>query len=148
MAKKNDWWTSPTISENGNTVIVTGRRDIDEFRNNPKFKIRIEVTFKYTGDSTGMPDYETSLQMEEAHNALVSAFEKDPVAVLTGVYTGDGERNWVFYTLSTNIFGRKLNEALASLPVLPITIYAENDPEWNEYSEMKQISEIMPGDDD
>lgn len=148
MAKKNDWWTSPTLSENGNTVIVTGRRDIDGFRNNPKFKIRIEVTYKYDADATGMPDYKTSLQLEEVHEALAEAFEKDPIAVLTGIYTGDGERNWVFYTLSTNIFGRKLNEALAALPLMPITIYAENDAEWNEYEEMKQISEILPSDED
>ena len=80
--------------------------------------------------------------------ALAETFEKDPIAVLTGIYTGDGERNWVFYSLSTNIFGRKLNEALAHLPLMPITIYAENDAEWNEYEEMKQISEIMPSDED
>ena len=36
----------------------------------------------------------------------------------TGIYTGEGRRDWVFYTLSTNIFGRKLNEALASLPMI------------------------------
>ena len=148
MAKKNDWWTSPTQSENGNTVIVTGRRDIDKFRNNPKFKIRIEVTYKYDADSKGMPDYKTSLQLEQVHEALAETFEKDPIAVLTGIYTGDGERNWVFYSLSTNIFGRKLNEALAHLPLMPIIIYAENDTEWNEYEEMKQISEIMPSDED
>lgn len=143
---KNDWWTSPTVSENGNTVIVTGRRDIEKFRNNPKFKIRVEVTLTYNPNAAGMPDYETSLLMEQAHNALAVTFEKDPVAVMTGVYTGDGQRNWVFYTLSTNIFGRKLNEALAALPLLPLSIYAENDPDWLEYSEMKEISEIMPED--
>lgn len=35
---------------------------------------------------------------------------------MTGIYTGDGERNWIFYTLSLPIFGSKLNEALAPLP--------------------------------
>jgi hypothetical protein len=84
--------------------------------------------------------------MEQAHDALVEAFDKDPIAVMTGIYTGDGQRDWVFYTLSTNIFGRKLNEALASLPVLPITIYCENDPEWAEYAEMREASEIHADD--
>jgi len=42
----------------------------------------------------------------------------------------------VFYTLSTHIFGKKLNAALESLPVLPLEIYAENDPDWAEYDEM------------
>lgn len=146
MANNNDWWTSPTESENGNLIMVTGRRDIDTFRNNPKFSIRVEVTWKYNSDSSGMPDIETSELMEKVQEALTETFRKDPIAVLTGIYTGDGERNWVFYTLSTNIFGRKLNEALASFELLPITIYCENDPNWEEYSEMKELSEIQAED--
>ncbi|MDE6279689.1 MAG: DUF695 domain-containing protein, partial [Paramuribaculum sp.] len=43
-----------------------------------------------------------------------------------------------FYTLSTHIFGRKLNEALKDMPVLPISIYCENDPDWLEYDEMSE----------
>lgn len=144
MTKDSDWWTSPTESENGNIIMVTGRRDVDEFRRNPKFCIRVEVTFKYEGDASGMPDESTARVMEEVHDALACEFVKDPVAVLTGIYTGDGERNWVFYTLSTHIFGKKLNQALADMPLLPITIYTENDPDWNEYAEMKELSEISP----
>jgi hypothetical protein len=52
----------------------------------------------------------------------------------------------VFYTLSTHIFQRKLNEALAELPLLPLQISAENDPNWDEYSEMKSLSEIQAED--
>ena len=76
--------------------------------------------------------------MEKVQEALEAVFKKDPVAVLTGIFTGDDERDWVFYTLSTHIFGRKLNEALAEFPVLPLSIYCENDPEWNGYAEMQQ----------
>lgn len=146
MSKMNDWWTSPTESDNGRLIMVTGRRDVEKFRNNPRFNIRIEITWKYEGDSSGMPDLKTSSLMEQVQEALENEFEKDPVAILTGVYTGDDERNWVFYTLSTHIFGKKINEALSSFELLPITIYAENDPEWNEYQEMKDLSEISAGD--
>ena len=55
-----------------------------------------------------MPGLEDSRQMEEVQELLCAEFDRDPVAVLTGVYTGDGERNWVFYTLSTHIFGKNL----------------------------------------
>ncbi len=74
--------------------------------------------------------------MSEVQDLLIGTFKRDPVAVLTGIFTGDDERNWVFYTLSTNIFGRKLNEALADMPLLPISIYCENDPDWAAYDEM------------
>ena len=75
--------------------------------------------------------------MEAATDAMQAQLAADPVAVLTGIYTGAGERTWVFYTLSTNIFGKKLNAALADpMPLLPLEISAENDPEWAEYDEM------------
>lgn len=143
MVNNNDWWTSPAEGENGNIIMVTGRRDVEHFRNNPKFSIRVEVSWKYDANSIGMPDEETAKLMEKVQDALTDTFHKDPIAVLTGIYTGDGERNWVFYTLSTNIFGRKLNEALQPFELLPITIYCENDPGWNEYDEMKDLSEIF-----
>lgn len=146
MSKASDWWTAPTESENGRLIMVTGRRDVEKFRENPRFVIRVEVTWKYEGDASGMPDFETSSLMEQVQEALEKEFDKDPVAVLTGIYTGDNERNWVFYTLSTHIFGKKINEALSSFDLLPITIYCENDPDWNEYQEMKELSEINAGD--
>lgn len=146
MSKTSDWWTSPTESENGRLIMVTGRRDVDKFRNNSRFNIRVEISWKYEGDATGMPNYETSTLMEQVQEALETEFKKDPIAILTGIYTGDNERNWVFYTLSTHIFGRKLNEALVNFELLPITIYCENDPDWNEYQEMKELSEIDAGD--
>ena len=133
-----EWWTAPAEGNDGRLIMVTGRRDVKKFRDNPRFDKRVEVSWKYSSGADGMPTKEDSEMMDEVQQRLTEAFDKDPVAVLTGVYTGDGERNWVFYTLSTNIFGKKLNEALASLPILPLEIYAENDPEWNEYDEMSE----------
>lgn len=146
MAERNDWWTCPTESEDGRLIMVSGRRDIDVFRRNPRFNIRVEITWSYSDSPTAtMPDEQTAKLMEEATDALNAELTKDPVAVMTGIYTGAGERNWVFYTLSTNIFNKKLNQALASLPLLPLTITAENDPDWSEYDEMRDLSEITPG---
>ena len=133
-----NWWTAPTESESGKLIMVTGRKDVEKFRSNPRFNIRVEVTWKYDGDASGMPDKETSTLMEEVQEALQKEFKKDPVAVLTGIFTGDNQRDWIFYTLSTHIFGRKLNESLASFPLLPLTIYTENDPCWEEYDEMSE----------
>ncbi|MBD5314232.1 MAG: DUF695 domain-containing protein [Duncaniella sp.] len=133
-----NWWTAPTESESGKLIMVTGRKDVEKFRSNPRFNIRVEVTWKYDGDASGMPDKETSTLMEEVQEALQKEFKKDPVAVLTGIFTGDNQRDWIFYTLSTHIFGRKLNESLASFPLLPLTIYTENDPGWEEYDEMSE----------
>lgn len=138
MSESSVWWTAPTQSESGRLIMVTGRKNVGKFRENPRFNIRVEVTWKYNGDESGMPDLVTSELMEQVQDALQKTFTKDPVAILTGIFTGDDERDWIFYTLSTHIFGRKLNEALMDFPLLPLTIYCENDPDWLAYDEMAE----------
>ncbi len=146
MEQNETWWTAPAESESGRLIMVTGRKNVDKFRGNPRFTIRVEITWKYDGDKTGMPDDATSELMESVQDAITAILKKDPVAVLTGIYTGDNERNWVFYTLSTHIFGKKINEALADFELLPISIYTENDPDWEEYDEMSQAEVTSSGD--
>lgn len=136
-----EWLTAPATGDDGELVMVTGRTDVARFRDNPRFNIRVTVSWRY-GDS-GMPDTATSLLMQDVAERLVREFAADPVAVLTGIYTGAGLREWVFYTLSLNIFGRKLNERLADLPLLPLQIEAESDPAWHEYTEMSQVLEDL-----
>ena len=147
MKLGNDWWTSPTESESGRLVMVTGRRGVEKARESGKYNIRVEITWKYSGNSAGMPDDPTSTLMEAVQNAMTDVFDKDPVAILTGIYTGDNERNWIFYCTSVHIFEKKINLALATFDLLPISIYTENDPQWLEYDEMRVASEITPSDD-
>ena len=137
----DEWWTAPAESDNGELILVTGRRITDDIIESGLCGDRIEATWRYTPAEKGMPDDDTARLMEQVHEALAAEFKKDPVAILTGVYTGAGERNWVFYTRSLHIFGRKFNEILEPFPLLPITLYAEKDPEWNEYREMR-LTEI------
>ena len=144
----DEWWTAPAEGDSGELILVTGRRMMDEIIATGLFNDRIEVTWKYEPDAKGMPDFATSKLMEQVHEALAAEFKIDPVAALTGIYTGAGERNWVFYTRSVNIFGRKINEILAPFELLPITLYAEKDPEWNEYREMSLTEISDAGSDD
>lgn len=130
---KGEWWTAPCDADNGSLVMVTVRSDTEHFRQNKRFNIRVTINWQYA--SEGMPEKAVSEQMAKVTECLAQTFDKDPIAVMTGIYTGDGVREWVFYTLSLNIFGRKLNEALSALPVLPLNISAENDADWEEYAE-------------
>lgn len=138
----DEWWTCPAEAENGKLIMVTGRRDMDEVIESGKYNFRVEITWKYEEDKDGMPDVATSTLMEEVQDALQNDFMKDPIAVLTGIYTGNGERNWVFYTMNLRIFNRKFNEDLAAFEQLPLEFYAEEDAEWAEYKEMREATEI------
>ncbi len=85
-----------------------------------------------------MPEDDDATLMEEATDALIEAFKKDRVAVMTGIYTGDGKRDWVFYTKNLKIFSIVFNNALESLPTIPIVIDAEEDADWEEYTHMRE----------
>lgn len=147
MAEKDDWFTAPATDDAGHTIIVTGRLDVASFRAKPKYSIRVEVTMPYTPEGElGFPDEATSKLLEEATEAMAAALKGKNTAIMTGIYTGAGERNWVFYTFSTEVFGKFLNYALAPLPQLPLSIYCENDPDWAEYDEMLQLRTTAPGD--
>lgn len=138
MSEKDQWLTYPTVDDEGNTIIVTGCTDVDKFRSREKFCIRVEVTMRYTPDGPlGFPDEATSHCLEEVTQAFEDNLKGKNTAILTGIYTGAGERNWIFYTFSTDVFGKFLNRALASFSLLPLDIYAENDPDWAEYDEMR-----------
>ncbi len=139
MAKlkiSNEWWTAPAEADDGKLILVTGRKGLQDVIDTGKYIYRIEMTWPYTGDAQGMPSIADSTLMEEVQNAIEGEFGKDPVAVVTGIYTGDGERNWVMYCRSLNIFRRKINEILAPFAQLPLEFHAYEDPEWDEYSEM------------
>lgn len=135
-----NWITAPTDSITSDTTIfVTGRTDVSKFKDNPRFCIRIDVTMPYNGLPSGLPDKDTSEILKEITDRLVKTFTADPVAVLTGIYTGDNRRDWTFYTPSTHIFQRKFNQALDDMPTFPIRMEAQNDPDWEEYQEMIDI---------
>lgn len=133
----DEWFTSPTVDEDGHTIIVTGRLDVDKFRSKSRYSIRVEVTLPYESEGElCFPNEATSELLEQATEAMLKELKGKTSAIMTGIFTGGGERNWIFYTFSTDVFGSYLNRALAELPLLPLKIYAENDPDWEAYDEM------------
>ena len=142
MKVTDKWWTFPAEAENGKTVMVTGRDDIRHFLDSGKYIYRILVKWNYDPLPDGMPHDQDARLMQEATDALLEAFKKDQVAVITGIYTGDGSRDWVFYTKSLKIFSVVFNKALAELPPLPLEIEAEEDAGWEEYLHMRSETYI------
>lgn len=141
MRLSNEWFTALSENENGQFVTVSGRDELTEFVQSGKFKERVEITWKYEGDDKGMPSEEIGRMMEEVQEALQKAMEKDKLAILTGIYTGGEEKVWVFYTRTVRVFGERINEALAPFERMPISIYTEIDPEWEEYLDMYEMKE-------
>jgi len=141
MRLSNEWFTAFSENEDGQMITVYGRDELNEFVQSGKFKERVEITWKYAGDKNGMPLDELAEKMENVEEVLRKTMEKDKLAILSSVYTGGNEKIWVFYTRTTRVFGERLNDCLASFDLLPITIYTEIDPGWEEYRDMYEMKE-------
>ena len=68
MAKlkiSNDWWTAPAESDNGNLILVTGRRDLQNVIETGRYRYRVEVSWCYEGNDRLLPQYADSKIMED-----------------------------------------------------------------------------------
>lgn len=144
MKFPDKWWTAPAESESGKTIMVTGRDGLAKVKESGKYVYRLDVSWDYAPEPSDMPSDADARLMEEATDALLKAFDKNTAAVMTGIYTGDGRRDWIFYCLNLKVFSSSFNKALAGLPVLPLRISATEDPDWEEYSEMRENTYINP----
>ena len=140
MQLTDKWFTALSENEDGTYTFISGRSGIDDFVASGKFPNRLEVTWTYAPDDKGLPadDHEAEV-MEAVEERLRTAMERDRLALLTGIYTGQGQRQWIYIARNTAAFGERLNDALAGLPQLPIAIYAELDPENREYRELLEL---------
>ena len=139
-----EYWTYPAESESGRTIMVTGRDGVDRQRLSGKYRYRVNVYWGYHALPDGMPEEQEAAQMEEATDRFEAELAKDKAAVLTGIYTGDGRRDWVFYTVSLHIFRNIFNRALEPLDLMPLVIEAQEDPDWEEYLDMRNRTYIPP----
>lgn len=134
--------------DNGKTVIVTGRDNMEKVIASGKFTYLVHVGWRYNAHPDGMPDNMDAELMGRVDEALKAEFKKDKCAYMVGIYTGDGRRDWLFYAHSLLIFGKVFNRALEEIETIPIEIEAQSDPEWSEYEEMRKLTYIPPDEDE
>ncbi|MBR0037138.1 MAG: DUF695 domain-containing protein [Bacteroidales bacterium] len=140
MQLTDNWFTALSENEDGTYTFISGRTGIDEFVKSRKLRERLEVIWNYTPDEKGLPadDKEAQL-MEEVGDKLRAAMEKDKLAIVTGIYTGQGKRETNFICRNIAAFGQRLNDTLAAYPQLPIVINAYDDPDNEEYRELLDL---------
>jgi hypothetical protein len=78
----------------------------------------------------GMPASEVTEQMQTFETAIEASLEQKGVGVQAACLTGNGAREWRYYTYDTDEFMAKLNAGLAGHTVYPLRIQLFSDPEW------------------
>lgn len=104
-----------------------------------KYPIRVDVTWAYDSDYSGMPQEATTELMDRFEDAVIPALEKNNLALVAYQLTGEGERLWCFYTRNLPAFQDTLNDFTTDLPLLPLSFYAEEDREGDAFAEVEAL---------
>jgi hypothetical protein len=124
-------WTLIEASKKEYTILVRHRQFPDGF---PKgdFPHRLNIFWEMSNESpSGMPDTAESERMRVFEDRLVEAMEFDQQSVLSMVLTGKGEREYVFYTRSSDEFLRRLTAISQETERYPIELHYTEDSTWD-----------------
>src|SRR5690349_21817355 len=113
-------------------TMIRARQDLLEYLPTAGLATRIVLSWNCGAPlESGLPSSEDYEEIGAFEERLVGVVGEG--AVLAFVFTGGGTVEYNFYTSDSGWFMDRLNEALAGEAVVPITIGAEQDPEWAEY---------------
>jgi hypothetical protein len=136
MDDKNQerWGEKRGALDNGLPFSVRFREDLPDEREIKKLSTLIVVSWLLeSADGNGLPNEDELDEMEFFENLMDEALVEKGTARLMTVFTGEGVREWQFYTDDEEFFMRKFNEAMEGKPVLPIEIEAFEDENWDAY---------------
>lgn len=140
MVLTDNWFTALSENEDGTYTFISGRTNIEEFVKSRKLRERLEIVWTYKADEKGLPADDAEAQMmEEVGDKLRAAMEKDKLAIVTGIYTGQGKRETNFICRNIAAFGERLNQTLSTYPQLPIVVNAYDDPDNEEYQGLLEL---------
>ena len=97
----------------------------------------IAVTWPYDTDDGGMPSQDAKERMDLLENLLMPALEDGGNSILTVVVTGNGVREWQWYSRSHDETMQLVNSVLAGHDVFPVEFSIQDDPEWAAYSQFE-----------
>ncbi len=131
------WATAVSTNRNdGRKIIFRYAEQLHPNFDRASQPIRFIIVWKYQSE-TGQPIAGDHQRMSLLEETLESALEKDHIATLALVSTGEGLREWTYYAKSDHEFMARLNYAFAGMPEFPIEIHSASDPNWDVYEQFR-----------
>lgn len=140
FGKKNesneDQWTVAT-AQDGDMPLIFRIRSVSGRLNRSDYPNMIAISWPYEPQEMGMPSPETKTSMDLLEDLLTRPLESGANALLTVVVTGNGVREWQWYTRSQEETMSRVNSALAGQPPFPVEFSVQHDPGWQAYSQFE-----------
>src|SRR5687767_8228812 len=120
-----DTWTGAEGENDGTPFLLRFRPHLQDFIATNKYNKRLTLLWHYNADSSLlMPGDDEMELMKDVEDAMLDTLEKDVQSVLAFVYTGQGQREWHWYSSDIKETGKRINEALSDFDKLPIELNA------------------------
>ena len=113
----NDWFAGESESDKGR-IITRGRMFAENGNTSGVFRTRVEIQWKYKGETDGMPSADETEVIDRIMNLLTEALERSKIAILTAIHIGG--KQGLLYTRITSLFG-KSKRAIRKTSVLTYT---------------------------
>lgn len=128
-------------TKNDRVIIFRYLKDFSSSFNRSTLPVRVIITWEYRSKNS-MPNDVDNAQMIAFEDLLHPAVRKNSLSTLVLVSTGDGLKEWIYYTKSENEFIKELNNTLKYIKPFPIQIHIANDPMWNSYDDFLKNNEV------
>ena len=137
VSADTDAWQIGEAEVEDQPLLIRIRPQLTEFDGRSAFPQKLMIRWDYGNDGqSGMPDAELTEDMAFWEDALVPAFEENSAGILAYVLTYHGVREWHIYFSDIDQMQAALNDALAGMYPMPLTMEATEDAEWSDYTSL------------
>ncbi|MCQ4142565.1 DUF695 domain-containing protein [Chryseobacterium sp. EO14] len=132
---EQDEWSIAEGENNQHLFILRFRPHLLPFVKTQKYNNRLIVLLEYKTITSDLLPSDDQLELfERIENDIITEIENNLSSVLAFVYTGNGKREWHFYTQNIQEAEQKINKVLDRINYSEtIQLQEEEDPEWHEY---------------
>lgn len=132
-----DDWVLAEGSSGGKPLIVRMRSTLPAEADQSLFRYLLIIRWAYEPNERGMPDSDTHKLMNAFEDALEAGTEQRLSGVQAVSLTGDGKKEWRYYTAEVDGFIESLNVDLVGHPHYPLQIESFVDEDWRGLRDMQ-----------
>jgi hypothetical protein len=140
----DDRWNVAHAEKNGKPLLIRYRSERPQGVETAAFPFLLSATWTYQANEVGLPAPEEMRLMDNFEDALQSAMEASQTAYLMVILTGNGERDWLWYTCGEAEAMRQVNQALKSHKRYPVQFSVQQDRGWRAYTQFETNSSSPP----
>jgi hypothetical protein len=129
------WWIGEGFSD-GNPIVIRARESLPAQPDREIYRHLLIVSWKYSPKPSGMPETQVHSAMCAFEDAVEATVEKAGTGVQAASITGNGSKEWRYYTYDPGEFMSQLNDALTGQPAHPLDIQMFDDPDWDALGEL------------